>query len=273
VTTRTSWQPRDCHAHTTWSDGDLSPERLIATVRARGVLPTISDHATRDTAHGLTSIDAIGDYLDAMEALGDAGLAIAGEFCWHDSLWRELPASLVRRFTHRLGSLHAVPVEGDAMVSMFHGALPPGLTVDAYMDRHLAALERFASEMPVDILAHPTLLPVPLRSLPIETLWTEAREARAVAALQGAGIAFEISNRYRPHERFVRRAHAGGVRLSLGSDGHTADGVGEVAWPLALTRAVGARDEDLYDPFRHGSRTGAQPERRSHANPARAAIA
>ncbi len=89
------------------------------------------------------------------------------------------------------------------------------------MEIHVAALERFAAEMPVDILAHPTLLPVPLRALPIESLWTEARETRAVAALRGGGIAFEISNRYRPHERFVQRAHAAGVRLSLGSDGHT----------------------------------------------------
>ncbi len=108
----------------------------------------------------------------------------------------------------------------------------------------------------------PTLLPVPLRALPLESLWTEAREARAVAALRGRGIAFEISNRYRPHERFVQRAHAAGVRLSLGSDGHTAEGVGDIAWPLALARSIGVRDEDLYDPFRHGSRTGAHPERR-----------
>jgi histidinol phosphatase-like PHP family hydrolase len=251
-----AWLPRDCHAHTTWSDGDLSPEALIAAVRARGVRPTISDHATRDTAHGLTSVERITEYLDALDAPGDDDLAIAGEFCWHDSLWRELPPSVVRRFTHRLGSLHAIPGVDGVMVSMFHGDLPPGLTPDAYMDIHVAALERFAQEMPVDILAHPTLLPVPLRALPLESVWTEPREARAVAALHANGIAFEISNRYRPHERFVRRAQAAGVRLSLGSDGHSVEGVGDIAWPLALARSVGARDEDLYDPLRHGSRTG-----------------
>jgi histidinol phosphatase-like PHP family hydrolase len=272
MTAPPAWQPRDCHAHTTWSDGNLSPEALIAAVRARGVRPSISDHATRDTSHGLTSIETITQYLDALDRLHDSDLAIAGEFCWHDHLWQEMPASLVRRFTHRLGSLHAIPVADGVMVGMFQGSLPSGLLSDAYMELHLAALERFAGEMPVDILAHPTLLPLPLRVLPPEILWTEQREARAVAALRRAGIAFEISNRYRPHERLVRRAYAAGVRLSLGSDGHTAESVGDVAWPLELARLVGVRDEDLYDPLRHGSRTGARPERRRSAGRAGATI-
>jgi histidinol phosphatase-like PHP family hydrolase len=252
-----AWQPRDCHAHTTWSDGELSPERLIAAVRARGVAPSISDHVTRDTTHGLTSVELVQQYLDALERLGDHDLAIGGEFCWHDNLWRDLPLDLVCRFSHRLGSLHAILRDDGSKISMFHGGLPDGMTPDAYMDLHVATVERFAAEMPVDIMAHPTLLPVPLRALPLESLWTEAREARATSALGQNGIAFEISNRYRPHERLVRRAYTSGVRLSLGSDGHTLDGVGDIAWPLALARGVGARDDELYDPLRHGSRTGA----------------
>ena len=79
------------------------------------------------------------------------------------------------------------------------------------MEERDATLEQFAREMPVEILAHPTLLPLSYRTLPIEDLWTEAREERAVAALKAAGIAFEVSNRYRPHQRFVSRATAAGV--------------------------------------------------------------
>ncbi|HWZ58157.1 MAG TPA: hypothetical protein VNW46_04200, partial [Gemmatimonadaceae bacterium] len=89
-----------------------------------------------------------------------------------------------------------------------------------------------------------------------EELWTEAREERAVAALKAAGIAFEVSNRYRPHARFVARAWAAGVRLSLGSDGHTAEQVGDLTHPLTVARAAGVRDEDLYDPLVHGTRQG-----------------
>jgi histidinol phosphatase-like PHP family hydrolase len=270
--TSSDWQPRDCHAHTTWSDGELAAGALIAAVRARGVRPSISDHVTRDGSHALTSVEAVSEYLDALHALDDPDLAIAGEFCWHDGLWRELPPAVVRRFTHRLGSLHAIELPDGTLLNMFHGDLPPGLTTDAYMDLHVAAVERFAAEMPVDILAHPTLLPVPLRAVPLEDLWTEARETRAVHALARAGIAFEISNRYRAHERFVRRAFEAGVRLSLGSDGHTLRALGDVAWPLAVARGVGARDEELYDPRRHGSRTGSHPERvgRAGVTPAHA---
>jgi hypothetical protein len=239
----------------------MDPPSMIAAVRARGVRPTISDHVTADGGYGLSSTAAVVAYLEALEALGDSDLAIAGEFCWHASIWRELSPAVVRRFTHRLGSLHAIALPDGTLQNMFHGALPAGLTPDAYMEIHLSALERFAAEMPVDILAHPTLLPVPLQVLPIEELWTEPRETRAVDALRHAGIAFEISNRYRAHQRFVRRAYESGVRLSLGSDGHTPQAVGDVVWPLAVARAVGARDEELYDPFRHGSPTGAHPER------------
>jgi histidinol phosphatase-like PHP family hydrolase len=117
-------------------------------------------------------------------------------------------------------------------------------------------LERLAREMPVDILAHPTLLPLSLRNRPSEELWTEAHEERATRALRTAGIALEVSARYRPHDRLVRRAAEGGVRLWLGSDGHSAEQVADVRWPLALTRSLGVRDEELYDPSVHGSRTG-----------------
>jgi histidinol phosphatase-like PHP family hydrolase len=208
----------------------------------------VSDHITRDSTRALSSVSAVRAYLDAVEALGFPDLGVGGEFCWHDLLWRELPDDVMRRFTHRLGSLHAVPIPGGGLVSMFQGELPAHLTPDAYMEIHIAALEQFAAEMPVDILSHPTLLPIPLRALDVTALWTEPREQRMVGALRRAGIAFEISNRYRAHERLVRRARDSGVRLSLGSDGHTLEGAGDVAWPLAMARACGVADVDLFDP-------------------------
>jgi histidinol phosphatase-like PHP family hydrolase len=243
-----NWRLRDCHAHSSWSDGELPLDALVAAVRARGVLPSVSDHVTRDSTRSLGSVDAVRAYLDAAEALSFPDLGVAGEFCWHDLLWRELPDDVMRRFTHRLGSLHAIPIPGGGLVSMFQGELPSHLTPDTYMDIHIATLERFAAEMPVDILSHPTLLPMPLRALDATELWTESREERMVAALRRANIAFEISNRYRAHERLVRRAYDSGVRLSLGSDGHTREGVGDLAWPLAMARACGVSETDLYDP-------------------------
>jgi histidinol phosphatase-like PHP family hydrolase len=248
----TDWTPIDCHAHTTMSDGALSIEELIEAVRARGVRPSIADHLSTDVSLSVKSIEGVRAYLDA---LAPHDVARGGEFCWHDSLWRELPDDLAARFTHRIGSLHAVHIPGaSSPLSMFHRTLPNELTPSAYMAHHLDDLERLAAGMPVDILAHPTLLPLPLRNLPVDELWTDALEDRLVDALFRAEIAFEISNRYRPHERLVKRAHDRGVQLSLGSDGHTREQVGDLAFPLEMAMRVGAETHTLFDPFVHGTR-------------------
>jgi histidinol phosphatase-like PHP family hydrolase len=123
------------------------------------------------------------------------------------------------------------------------------------MDAHTQTLERLARDMPVDVLAHPTLVTMPFRNADVDVLWSDERETRVVDALFDAGIAFEISSRYPPHERIVRRAVERGVRISLGSDGHTRDQVANIARPLALARQLGVADVDLYDPTRHGSKT------------------
>jgi len=234
------------------SDGALDVAELVAAVRARGVRPSVADHISRDVKGAIASVDAARAYLDTLD---DYPVGRGGEFCWHDTLWREIPPDLAARFTHHIGSLHAVAVPGlERPLNMFSRRFPEGLEPQAYMDAHLASLEQFAREMPVDILAHPTLVPLSLRDHPIEELWTEPREERAVEALYHAGIAFEVSSRYRPHVRFVRRAFERGVRLSLGSDGHRPDQVGDISFSLALTRSIGAPDDALYDPAVHGSR-------------------
>jgi histidinol phosphatase-like PHP family hydrolase len=249
-----SWQPVDCHAHSTHSDGALDVAEVVEKARSLGVRPSVTDHISRDAPTTLDSPRAVERYLDDLES---HGVLRGGEFCWHDAIWRELPAETVRRFTHRVGSLHSIRLGSGAYFRVFHRELPSGLTPADYTEAHVASLEVLAAEMPIDVFAHPTLISPSLRHIDPQELWTEELEERLVRALRDAGIAFEISNRYRPHERLVRRAAEAGVRLSLGSDGHTREQVADVAHPLSLARRVGVRDEDLYDPTRHGSRTGA----------------
>ena len=249
-----TWRPVDCHAHSTHSDGALSVAQVVELARDRGVRPTVSDHISRDAPTVVDSPRAVEAYLDDLD---EFDVLRGGEFCWHDALWRELPPSTVRRFTHRVGSLHSIRLANGSWFRVFHRDLPSGLTAAAYMEAHVSSLEALAAEMPVDVLAHPTLVSPTLRELDPHELWTEVLEERAVRALLAGGVAFEVSNRYRPHERLVRRAAESGVRLSLGSDGHSRAQVADVALPLALARSVGVPDAELYDPERHGSRTGA----------------
>ena len=234
------------------SDGALDVDGLVARARERGVKPSVADHISRDVAGSIKSVEGVEAYLDTLD---EYPVLRGGEFCWHDALWREIPPALVTRFTHRVGSLHAIHLADGTLVHAFGRRIPDGLTPRAYMNAHLDEVERFAAGMPVDILAHPTLVPIALRPLPVEELWSESDEERLVVALRRAGIAFEVSNRYKPHDGIVRRAIAQGVRISLGSDGHTADQVANVDWPLQLTRRLGVADRDLYDPTVHGSRT------------------
>jgi histidinol phosphatase-like PHP family hydrolase len=249
-----AWQPTDCHAHSRHSDGALTVAEVVARAAALGTRPSVTDHISRDAPTDVDSPTAVERYLDDLEQYP---VLRGGEFCWHDALWRELPADTVRRFTHRVGSLHAIRLSDGRYFRAFSQELPAALTPKRYLEAHVASLEALAKEMPVDILAHPTLVPPPLRLMDPHDLWTERQESRAVRALKKAGIAFEISARYPPHERLVRRAAAAGVRLALGSDGHAAEQVANVSVPLALARRLGVRDDALYDPAQHGSRTGA----------------
>jgi len=246
-----TWTPLDCHAHTTWSDGQLELDAAIAVVRARGVRPSVADHVSRDVSGAIDTPGRLEEYLAALEA-HDIGRS--AEFCWHDSLWRELPAETHRRFTHAVGSLHAVWLPSGVLQRVFTRSWPEGLTPRAYIAALVDNLARMAVEMPVDLVAHPTLVPIPLRRLDPDEVWLEEDEERMVEVFARSGLAFEVSSRYRPHERLVRRAVDAGVRLSLGSDGHAAEQVGDVAFSLALTRSLGVADAALYDPGVHGRR-------------------
>lgn len=246
-----TWTPFDCHAHTTWSDGHLELEQALAVARARGVRPSVADHVSHDVVGAIKSLERLEAYLDAL-ASHDCGRS--AEYCWHDPLWRAVPPALDARFSHTVGSLHAVWLPDGTLQRVFTRTLADGLTPQRYIAALLDNLERLTAEMPVDLVAHPTLLPIPMRALPVEEVWSEADEERMVQLFRSAGLAFEVSSRYRPHERLVRRAADAGVRLSLGSDGHSAEQVGDVAFSLALTRAVGVADHALYDPAVHGRR-------------------
>src|SRR5688572_11503377 len=158
-----TWYPVDCHAHSTMSDGVLDVPELIERVTGRGVRPSVSDHISRDVTGAVDSLDAVRNYLEELERYE---VARGGEFCWHDSLWRELPDELAARFTHRIGSLHAIFLDDRTLVHAFSRRYPPALSHDAYMNAYIANAEQFAATMPVDILAHPTLVTLTLRTAP-----------------------------------------------------------------------------------------------------------
>ena len=49
-----TWQPVDCHAHSTYSDGALTVAEVVERARQLGVRPSLADHISRDVARAST---------------------------------------------------------------------------------------------------------------------------------------------------------------------------------------------------------------------------
>ena len=92
------WQPVDCHAHSTFSDGALSIAQVVERAASLGVQPSVADHISHDVSKTIGSIEQVRVYLDELDRYP---VLRGGEFCYHDTLWRELPDDLVRRVAER----------------------------------------------------------------------------------------------------------------------------------------------------------------------------
>lgn len=243
----------DLHAHSTLSDGDLAPAEVARLAAERGVRIGIADHvSTRNLERFVSNIERLRAYFRAVEPLP---VWVAGEFCWCDVMWRELPGEMMDRFDYRIGSNHGFVLAGGDFLSPWAQALPPAWAArpEAVMDAIADNLCEMVRTMPIQIAAHSTLLPPALLRLEpdVEAWWTEAREDRYVDALADSGVALEISNRYRlPHDRLLRKAGEAGVRFSLGSDGHTRAQVARLEWSVQTAMRVGVSAGELFVPER-----------------------
>lgn len=244
---------QDLHAHTTMSDGDLPLDRVVELARERGVSIGIADHiSTRNVKRFVATQPALEHYLDVLE---EAPVFRSGEFCWCDHMWSSLPSELMDRFDYRIGSNHGFWLPDGSIASPWWQELPPPWDQQPHrlMDIMVHNLCDLVRTMPVQILAHPTLLPPALLDLEedVHAWWTEELEDRFIQSVAESGVALEISNRYRlPHRRLLAKAREAGGRFSLGSDGHKESQIGRLEWAVAAAREVGIRDSDLFTPER-----------------------
>ncbi|HEX8907130.1 MAG TPA: hypothetical protein VF771_19925, partial [Longimicrobiaceae bacterium] len=233
---------QDLHCHTDMSDGHLTLERVVEVARQRGVQVGIADHvSTRNPEMMVASLDEVEAYLRALDR---APVFRSAEFCWCDTLWRELPDEVMRRFDYRIGSNHGFWLPDGSTGSPWWEKLPPPW--DAQPQRLMEILARnlcdMVRAMPIQIAAHSTFIPPAFKRIEpdVHAWWTEKREDRYVDALRESGVALEISNRYKlPHDRLLRKAKEAGVRFSLGSDGHAEKQVAALDWAAETARRVG----------------------------------
>jgi histidinol phosphatase-like PHP family hydrolase len=244
---------QDLHVHTTMSDGYVPLEQLVQIGRQRGVQIGVADHVSRRNQQRFVSTEMkVRRYLDALEA---HDVFVAGEFCWCDNYYAELPDEVMARFDYLVGSNHGFNLPGGGMGSPWWEQLPPDWKHRPHelMDAMVDELCRMVRTMPIQIAAHSTLTPPALYDLEddVQAWWTPEREDRWVEALARSGVALEISNRYRlPHDRLLRKALQAGVRFSLGSDGHGLNQVARLEWAAETARRVGVTDAHLFVPER-----------------------
>jgi histidinol phosphatase-like PHP family hydrolase len=224
----------DLHVHSAASGQGLELPALLELADRRGVRIGVADHVGAE--HALASDARLHEHLDE---LADYPVLKAIELELADEPFA-LSRDLLGRLDYVVGGLHELRV-GPRTVSLVEpGRLPhdPDEVVQAVVDRLVAAME----QEPLDVLAHPTLLPPALRGRAAELFHDDHLDRLGRTAAE-CGVALEMTGRLRlPHEGAVLRWLAAGATLAIGSAGREPAEVGELAYPL-----------DLVERFRIGS--------------------
>ncbi len=123
----------------------------------------------------------------------------------------------------------------------------------AFMEMLVAKIEKIFAEEPIDIYVNPTFLPACIAD-DYDTLWTEQRMDRVIAAAVKNGIAIEINARYRlPSERFIRKAKAAGATFAFGTNNGDKD-LGQLAYSRMMARRCGLTKDDMFVPKPDGQK-------------------
>jgi DNA polymerase (family X) len=226
----------DLHCHTTWSDGALTVDELVALAKRFGFrVLGISDHSgSLRIARGLRPHEQRAQWadIDRVQAAHPDMLLLKGTECdilADGSL--DHPPDILEGFDYVIGSLHS--------------------DLRAPLEKQTTRLLRALEQPHLTIVGHPTTR-VPGRR-PRANLDLGAVFAAAVEH----GVALEVNgNRGRLDldEELARQALEAGARLSLGSDTHDASELAQFAEARRIAAAAGAREGDVvnFDVARRG---------------------
>ncbi|HWG92263.1 MAG TPA: PHP domain-containing protein [Candidatus Thermoplasmatota archaeon] len=217
----------DLHCHTTWSDGTLTIDEVVAFARAMGAHAIgISDHSgSLKVARGLDpdAVRAQWADIERVQAANPDILILRGTEC---DILRDgsldHPDDLLGEFDYVIGSVHS------------HMKLPRR----EQTERYLTALENPY----LTVLGHPTtrmLNKRPPADVDLEAVFEKAAEM---------GVALEVNGSPRRKDLdagLAQQALEAGALLSLGSDGHSAHEMLQIANARRTAQRAGADEENL----------------------------
>lgn len=227
----------DLHVHSDLSDGIMSLAEIQSFSRKHYTPVGIADHIS--PYHKIRDEKTFADYL---KALSKFDFLKGGEICLGAEL--EIPRESLNKLDYLIGSVHAVKFERSLTLFFFDQRVR---FPDApfFINLYTEQIVRFLETEKMDILGHPTLMPLFLQNRNPDELFSDEQNARIVEAGVKNNVAFEISGRWRlPGEKFLRECRRQGARISLGSDGHSPELIGNFDYPLMMIEKIGL-DRDL----------------------------
>lgn len=221
----------DLHTHTTASDGKATIEEMAEAAKALGYeFLAITDHSKSQVIAGGLTAERL---LKHVAAIRKANEKIKGI-----TLFAGCEVDIL--VDGRMDFEDAILAELDIVVGSPHASLKQDEKTAT--DRILRAIDNRY----VTIIGHPTGRMINRRAgLPIEI---NAVVARAVSA----GVALEINSgwpRLDLRDTHARAALAAGVKLSINTDAHSTDGLGDMPLGISVSRRAGAEAMDVINCF------------------------
>lgn len=250
----------DCHTHTRYSDGRQTVEESVARAEALGISTiAVTDHLT--LPHALDPACEVSVEASCLPSLADdiararrahpAIDVVHGFECDYYPGCEPNIAAWSKGATFLLGSVHML--DGRWIDDLADLGYWEDNGVDATWNRYFEVwAQACASPAGFDSMAHPDLVML-LGRFPGKALRDACYDAAAQAARQ-AGVRVEINTAglvkpvgmMYPRRELLERFLAAGVRVTVGSDAHAVERVGDrIEAAYALAYDVGYRSVDV----------------------------
>ncbi|MEZ5071018.1 MAG: hypothetical protein R2751_08630 [Bacteroidales bacterium] len=227
----------DLHVHTTPT---FPVERILELGRERGVGFGVVEHPAPWMLKDDNDLKA---YIDKMRAYP----VYVGLQPTYPGWYKNYSRELIDQVDYILMDPQMVPKGNGELWQIweFDTYIPD---TEEFMKRYMDYALEILNNEPIDVFAWPLFLPVCIARDYYE-LWTEERMQAILSAARARNIAIEINDMaHTPHEAFIRKAKAQGLKFTFGSDSRN-ENVGKLDYCKPLIESCGLEASDFFVPI------------------------